>query len=452
VAQSGKIKAYVIGAVALSVSIGGGITAYHMLKNGDAVGFAIDWPPENAGLSSMNDAGTTVCVPPVVPCPEGSDLDTRDFTGRADPGAVVTLYRNNRATLIGTTTAGSDGEWTVPGAIIPEGTHTIIAEAKLGAKITTVSHSIFVDTTSPTWADAWDVPDGIDAVGGIYLHGCGCPDWCWPAETAWTTLESCTPSPGYRCGPTGDCHTDYSAADYQECKASRRAGCLRVSTPQVVDNGVVRLLEIHTSTYHEAGCWRVPGTPGYSIEKNSSNSTTTRFYINGYTSADQWVAGDTVLLEDCQATCALTADEERAVSVRGSNYLDVTPAASADLDDCCIHNLSRVAIIDDPIGYPPWDLLVGMLIEAKASARNATVAGITGTGPWSVTFTAPFFDHAPVGMLYNAAVPTDAQSEAWWDQTGMPDWVDNYQCVIPPNVVDAETGGPAACVPKSEWK
>lgn len=448
-AQSGKLKPYAIGASVLGASLVAGIIGYHVVSN-QTLGFTIDWPPKNGGLSSENGSGSLVCGMP--PCPEGSDLQTNDFTGRADPGTEVKLYRNNKATPIGTTTAASDGTWTIPGVVIPEGTHSIIAEAHRGDEIVTLSHTIYVDTTKPTWADAWDVADGIDVAAGIYTHGCGCPDWCWPAETAWTTLESCSPSAGYRCGPAGDCHTDYTEEQYDQCRASRRAGCLRISTPQAEDNFQVRLLEIHTSTYYEAGCWRIYGLDGYFREHYSRNSTTTRFYTNGYTNADQWVAGDTVLLEDCTVTCALAADEERAVSVRGAYYLDVTPAASADLDSCCIHNLSRVAILDDPTGYPPWDLAVGMTLHANESTRDATVAGITGSDPWSVTFTSPFFDHAPQRIIYNAAAPTDAQRESWWDQTALPTWAVNHQCVIPPNVVDSETGGPAACVPKSEWK
>lgn len=449
-AQLSKLKPYAIGAAVLGASIAAGIGVYHFVP-GPELGFAFDWPPENGGLSDQNGGGTMVCDPPVDPCPEGSDLDTSDFTGRADPGTTVKLYRNNRATVIGETTAASDGSWTVPGVVVPEGTHTIIAEATRGDKSVTVSHTIYVDTTKPTWSEEWDVYEGVDAEAGIYLHGCGCPDWCWPAETAWTTLQPCDPGPGYQCGPGGDCHADYTAEEFEQCKASRRVGCLRVSTAQAEDNYQVRLLEVHTSTYYEAGCWRIPANSGYGYEPSNRDSTTTRFYFPYYTTPEGWAAGDVVLLEDCTDDCALAADEQGTVSGRGSNYVNLNPAASADLDDCCVHNLSRVAILDDPTGYPPWDLTVGMTIQANESTRDATVAGITGTGPWSVTFTSPFFDHAPQGMLLNAADPTDEQSDAWWEQDDLPDWAVSTKCVIPPNV-EAIGGGPATCVPKDEWE
>jgi hypothetical protein len=426
---------------------------------------SVDWPRFEQVLGMPNDGGTMACDAPMdgvdavdaddaglwygESCPEGSPLLTGTIRGQASPGATIKVYLNNKATHIGDTTAGDDGTWSVPGTVIDEGDYRLLIVAERDGSVQEFSIPVGIDTTSPTWADAWDVPDGIDAVGGIYLHGCGCPDWCWPAETAWTTLESCSPSPGYRCGPAGDCHADYTPEQSSQCMASRRAGCLTVSTAQQEDEHPYGYV-IHTSTYYESGCWRVQLPHGYFSESLYTNSTTTRFYVSGYTNAVQWVAGDTVLLEDCQATCALTADEERAVSVRGSNYLDVTPAASADLDNCCIHNLSRVAILDDPTGYPPWDLTVGMTLTANESTRDATVAGITGTGPWSVTFSAPFFDHAPQHMVYNAAAPTDAQSAAWWDQTALPDWAVNHQCWAPHSAIGAD-GGPPPCIPLSEF-
>ena len=92
----------------------------------------------------------------------------------AEPNAIVTLY--DGATVIGTTTADSSGNWSYqPSADLPEGSHSIYAtvtDAAGNEGPASTSFSIVVDTTAPTQTVTIDTYlDNVDPNQANYGSG-----------------------------------------------------------------------------------------------------------------------------------------------------------------------------------------------------------------------------------------------------------------------------------------
>lgn len=451
-------KPYVLGASGVAVSVAAGVAVF--LSVTGEVGFEIRWPEEMKAISGYNDAGTMTCDAPMDgidasdpidgawwgdACSPGSPVYMADFQGKADPGSEVTLWRNNEATLIGTTTAGTDGEWTIPGVVIPEGTHTIIARAVHGAKSTTITRSLYIDTTPPTWdLDAWEVPPdvGLPDGGALWTSLCHCPDWCPQGE-----VQGLQPCPGgYRCGAGGDCHTDYSAAEFLQCRQARRAGCITAHLAPASAGETIRRFEFFSASYGQAGSWRI-GSGSTMATKTGSTVTRVKLAASPVTT---YLAGDRVRVEDV-GTCNLAASEDRNVSAIGSDYVDVTPALPlAPNAACVVHNLSRILLEGDPGAFPPWTLTAGEVIAYEADGASATIATVAGSAPWFVTVAAPYFTRgsSTTEVVVSQAIPSATELEAWWEGTHFPTWVSTHRCYIPPYPID----GVDHCLLPDEWR
>jgi hypothetical protein len=82
----------------------------------------------------------------------GSTNDTKPtFTGTAEAGSTVTLYEG--ATVLGTATADSNGNWSItPATALTESTHSITAKATDAAGTTgaaSAAYAVTVDTSAP---------------------------------------------------------------------------------------------------------------------------------------------------------------------------------------------------------------------------------------------------------------------------------------------------------------
>lgn len=449
-------KPYVIGAASVAASVAAG-TAIYFAASGD-VGFSIEWPGEMYGIGGYNDAGTMACDAPVDgldagdpvdglwygdACAPGSPVLVSDFRGKADPGSSITLWRNNEATLIGSTVAGSDGTWVIPGVVIPEGAHTIIAKAVNGTRGTTTTRSMFVDTTPPQWdLDGWEVPADVLPDGGVlWVSICHCPDWCPQGEQ-----QGLQPCPGgYKCGAVGDCHTDYTYDEWMLCRQSRRAGCLTAHLAPPAQGAHIRMYEFFSATYGQAGSWRV-GKGSQIPTKTGSTVTRVKVAVAPTTT---YVPGDQVLVEDV-GTCNLAASEQRAVSAVGADYVDVTPALPiAPNNFCRLHNLSRVLLEGDPSAWPPWTLAAGEVIGYENDNVSATIATVAASSPWFVTVAAPYFSRGSLSteMLISQATPSAAELAAWYEGTHFPAWVFTHRCYIPPYPIE----GVDHCQTPEEW-
>ncbi len=455
-------KPYAIGGAGLAASVVAGIAIYHATSN-PQVGFTFDWPPANAGVAMANDGGTLACDAPIdgvdaAPsdgyywgdaCPPGSPVWTVDFRGKADPGATITLWRNNRATLIGTTVSSADGTWSIPGVLVPEGKHTILAEAVLDAKRTEASHYIYVDTTGPNWVlDGWEIPDGIDVGpdGVMWLALCGCPSWCPQGE--YQALQPCVG--GYKCGPGGDCHTDLTPEKFLQCRQSRRSGCIEITTAPSTDLNGTRMLRIETADFAEAGSWKVVG--GSEVPLASGSTVTRVKTVSGYDPRTMYFVGDTIRVKDV-GTCNLTGDQVRAITATAATYIDVTPALPvAPSSACYVENISRFIVDADP-RTGTWDMTVGEKVQGRGQVNTPTVATIAVSGIWYVTVNSPYLDESVAlgDYIDSAETPTAEQSEAWWAQTSFPSWVTFSACLVPAGYAN-DDGTPLHCMLPDEWR
>jgi hypothetical protein len=360
----------------------------------------------------------------------------------------VTLWRNNWATFIGTTVSSADGTWSIPGVLVPEGKHTILAEAILDAKRTEASHYIYVDTTGPTWVlDGWDVPAGIDVGpdGVMWLALCHCPSWCPQGEVQ--GIQPC--AGGYKCGALGDCHTDFTADEFLQCRQSRRAGCIEITTAPSTDLNGTRMLRIETADFAEAGSWKIVGAANLSTK---AGSTVTRIKINTADPRTCYFAGDTIRMRDLGA-CNEPGDQVRVVSATGADYIDVSVALPIAPNALCgVENLSRIMVDADP-RTGMWSLSVGEHVQGRGHVNTPTVATIAASAPWWVTVASPFLDSGmSVGEAIDSAeTPTAEQSEAWWAQTSFPAWVTFSACLVPAGYAN-DDGTPLHCMLPDEWR
>jgi len=455
----GTWKPYAIGAAALGASVIAGVGVYHMTSQ-PAVGFTFTWPSQSGGVGSGNDAGTLACDAPMDgldveasdgyywgdACPWGSGIWTRDFTGKADPGSSISMWRDNRTNLIGTAIADSKGAWSLPGVLMPEGRHTLLVTVTLGAKSLSVSHDMYVDSTPPVFVtDAWEIPDGIDVGpdGVAWMKLCGCPDWCpnGQVQDPALSLQSCPG--GYKCGTAGACHAEYTLAEWDTCRTSRRSGCVLVTSAPVYDSVGARVLELRTADFAQAGSWKAVGNSSLSTK---AGSTTTRLKLDA-APAGGYLIGDVIKVKDF-GSCNLTADMIRTVSAVGADYLDITvPISPAVNLGCPVGNISRFMVGEDPqLGL--WGMSIGEKVQGRGHTNQPTVAAITVISSWWwVTVNSPYLDTAVnLGDAVDSAeIPTAAQQEAWWAQTTLPSWVEKHTCVVPAGYVN-DDGTPIACM------
>jgi predicted RNA-binding protein with TRAM domain len=81
-----------------------------------------------------------------------SKSSTPVLTGTGEPGSTIKLYDTDGTTLLGTTTADSNGKWSITSNSLAEGTHTLIIKVTDAAGNTNSSAgtlNLTVDTTAP---------------------------------------------------------------------------------------------------------------------------------------------------------------------------------------------------------------------------------------------------------------------------------------------------------------
>ncbi|SMH61874.1 Ig-like domain-containing protein [Azospirillum agricola] len=175
-AAAGGVVTLYDGAVALGTATANGQGNWEIATSGLSVGAhtltakAID----AAGNTSLPSAAFTVTVDTSAAAPTGlalaaasdsgvtgdsrTNLATPSVTGTAEASSIVLLYEGS--TLLGQTTAGSDGGWTVTSSALTGAVHTLTAKAIDPAGNTSVASgglAVTIDLTAP------------DAPGALFL-------------------------------------------------------------------------------------------------------------------------------------------------------------------------------------------------------------------------------------------------------------------------------------------
>ncbi|WP_052696984.1 Ig-like domain-containing protein [Pantoea sp. SM3] len=106
-------------------------------------------PPTTSTLQVTDDSGSTLKV-----LPNGSSTHDKTpvLSGLAAAGDIITLY--NGTTLLGSTTAGSDGQWSFTPASLADGTYAFhaVATDSTGNPTNSVTINITIDTVAPAVA------------------------------------------------------------------------------------------------------------------------------------------------------------------------------------------------------------------------------------------------------------------------------------------------------------
>ncbi|WP_234472838.1 Ig-like domain-containing protein [Pantoea sp. S61] len=106
-------------------------------------------PPTTSTLQVTDDSGSTLKV-----LPDGSSTHDKTpvLSGLAAAGEIITLY--NGTTLLGSTTAGSDGQWSFTPASLADGTYAFhaVATDSTGNPTNSVTINITIDTVAPAVA------------------------------------------------------------------------------------------------------------------------------------------------------------------------------------------------------------------------------------------------------------------------------------------------------------
>ncbi|WP_432700889.1 Ig-like domain-containing protein [Kluyvera cryocrescens] len=103
--------------------------------------------------------------------------NTPIISGRAEAGSTVNVYSGS--TFIGTTTAGSDGSWSIAPPLLADATYTFTATAtdKAGnVSIASPSFTLTIDTHAPVAPLAFTVTDNIAPVTGNVTNGASIND------------------------------------------------------------------------------------------------------------------------------------------------------------------------------------------------------------------------------------------------------------------------------------
>jgi hypothetical protein len=114
--------------------------------------------PSAPNMSTDTDSGTS-----------NSDNNTNNttptFTGTAEANATVTLYDTNGSTVLGTTTAGGDGAWSITSSVLSAGAHTLTTKATdTAGNVSDASSSLSVTIDASAAApSAPDMDAGTDS-------------------------------------------------------------------------------------------------------------------------------------------------------------------------------------------------------------------------------------------------------------------------------------------------
>jgi len=124
-------------------------------------------PTPILALSVSNNVGT-----PALASGAFTNDNTPIISGRAEANSTVNVY--NGATLIGTTTAGADGTWSLAPSLLGDGTYTLTATATDAAgnvSQASPSFSLTIDTVVPTTPLAFTVTDNVLPGTGAITSG-----------------------------------------------------------------------------------------------------------------------------------------------------------------------------------------------------------------------------------------------------------------------------------------
>ncbi|UXN09434.1 Ig-like domain-containing protein [Bartonella sp. HY328] len=136
----------------------------------------IDFTVDTTAPATPSAPTATDNTEPVVgPIAPGSSTNETqpEFSGTGEPGSTITIKDGD--TVIGTTTVGTDGNWSVkPDAALPEGNHSItVTETDKAGNESSPSAPIdfTVDTTAPATPSAPSVTDNQEPVTGPVTAG-----------------------------------------------------------------------------------------------------------------------------------------------------------------------------------------------------------------------------------------------------------------------------------------
>ena len=124
--------------------------------------------PAAVTLTASNNNGTT----PVPIASNGSTNDsTPALTGSAEAGSRITI--TDGTTVLGSTTAGSNGQWSFVTPTLADGAHTLSVTATdaVGNTSSPTTLTLTVDTTAPAAVTDLTVSDNVGAIQGILANG-----------------------------------------------------------------------------------------------------------------------------------------------------------------------------------------------------------------------------------------------------------------------------------------
>ena len=130
-------------------------------------------PPAAATLAASNNNGTT----PVPIANNGSTNDsTPALTGTAEAGSRITI--TDGSTVLGSTTAGSNGQWSFITPTLAEGAHTLSVTATdaVGNTSSPTTLTLTVDTTAPAAVTDLTVSDNVGTIQGTLANGAATDD------------------------------------------------------------------------------------------------------------------------------------------------------------------------------------------------------------------------------------------------------------------------------------
>ncbi|WP_313382926.1 Ig-like domain-containing protein [Pantoea sp.] len=125
-------------------------------------------PPAAVTLAASNNNGTT----PVPIANNGSTNDsTPALTGSAEAGSRITI--TDGTTVLGTVTAGSNGQWSFVTPTLADGAHTLSVTATdaVGNTSSPTTLTLTVDTTAPAAVTNLTVSDNVGTIQGSLANG-----------------------------------------------------------------------------------------------------------------------------------------------------------------------------------------------------------------------------------------------------------------------------------------
>ncbi|MCG7390081.1 Ig-like domain-containing protein [Pantoea sp. ACRSB] len=130
-------------------------------------------PPAAVTLTASNNNGNT----PVPIASNGSTNDnTPALTGSAEAGSRITI--TDGTTVLGSTTAGSNGQWSFVTPTLADGAHTLSVTATdaVGNSSSPTTLTLTVDTTAPAAVTDLTVSDNVGTIQGNLTNGAATDD------------------------------------------------------------------------------------------------------------------------------------------------------------------------------------------------------------------------------------------------------------------------------------